>query len=83
MLEGSLEDIAKSADADLTALQTRNYISNNFPDTFNYKGNRIENIPKIRNRIAELAKTLPDRAPGIEPPKRKSWLPMAKVEAPV
>ena len=61
LLEGSLEDIAKSADADLTALQTRNYISNNFPDTFNYKGNRIENIPKIRNRIAELAKTLPDR----------------------
>ena len=61
LLEGSLEDIAKSADADLSALQTRNYISNNFPDTFNYKGNRIENIPKIRNRIAELAKTLPDR----------------------
>ena len=61
LLEGGLEDIAKAANADLTPMQTRTYISNNFPNTFNYKGNVPEGIPAIRNRIAELSKTLPDK----------------------
>ena len=61
LLEGGLENIAKSAGTDLTPTQTGTYINNNFPDTFNYIGNQPDNIPAIRNRIAELSKTLPDK----------------------
>ena len=61
LFKGGLEDIAKEAKVDLTPLQTGSYINSRFPGEFVYRGTKIGEVPRIRNRVAELAKTLSDK----------------------
>jgi len=61
LFKGGLEDIAKEAGTDLTPLQTGKYITSRFPGEFVYRGTKIGEVPKIRQRVAELAKTLSDK----------------------
>jgi hypothetical protein len=61
LFKGGLGDIAKEAGADLTPLQTGSYINSRFPGEFVYRGTVIGEVPKIRKRVAELAKTLSDK----------------------
>ena len=61
LFKGGLGDIAKEAGADLTPLQTGSYIKKQFPDDFVYRGTQIGQVPKIRKRVTELAKTLSDK----------------------
>ena len=60
LFKGGLEDIAKEAKVDLTE-QTGSYINSRFPGEFVYRGTKIGEVPRIRNRVAELAKTLSDK----------------------
>ena len=59
--EISIGDIAKEAGADLTPLQTGDYITSRFPGEFVYRGTKIGQVPRIRERVAELAKTSSDK----------------------
>ena len=61
LFKGGLGDIAKEAGADLTPLQTGSYINSRFPGELVYRGTKIGEVPKIRKRVAELAKTLTDK----------------------
>ena len=61
LFKGGLEDIAKEAKVNLNPLQVGKYINTEFPNEFNYKGMKIGDSPKIRQRVAELAKDLSDK----------------------
>ena len=61
LFKGGLEDIAKEAKVNLKATQVGQYITSRFPDEFVYRGSKISEVPKIRKRVAELAKTLSDK----------------------
>ena len=61
LFKGGLGDIAKEAKVDLTPLQTGDYITSRFPGEFVYRGTKIGQVPRIRERVAELAKTLSDK----------------------
>ena len=61
LFKGGLEDIAKEAKVNLNPLQVGKYINSEFPNEFTYRGMKIGDSPKIRQRVAELAKDLSDR----------------------
>ena len=61
LFKGGLEDIAKEAKVNLKAFQVGDYINSKFPNEFVYRGTQISEVPKIRKRVAQLAKTLTDK----------------------
>ena len=61
LFKGGLEDIAKEAKVKLKASQVGSYINSRFPGEFIYRGTKISEVPKIRNRVVELAETLSDK----------------------
>lgn len=61
LFKGGLGDIAKEAKVNLKAFQVGDYINSRFPDEFVYRGSKISEVPKIRKRVTELAKTLSDK----------------------
>ena len=61
LFKGGLGDIAKEAGAEFNTLTNCKYITSRFPGEFVYRGTQIGEVPRIRNRVAELAKTLSDK----------------------
>ena len=61
LFKGGLKDIAKEAKVDLNSLQVGDYITSKFPGEFVYRGTKISEVPKIRKRVVELAKTMSDK----------------------